>query len=72
MLFYCQFLSNFQGAAALIQMRSLSYIVIRNMEEDHKMKQVLIITSSIDETTTYIEEYDCDTEHRVQAIPDRI
>ncbi len=36
------------------------------------MKQVLIITSSIDETTTYIEEYDCDTEHRVQAIPDRI
>ncbi len=32
MLFYCQFLSNFQGAAALIQMRSLSYIVIRNME----------------------------------------
>ena len=39
---------------------------------DHKMKQVLIITSSIDETSTYIEEYDCDTEHRVQAIPDRI
>ncbi len=36
------------------------------------MKQVLIITSSIDETTTYIEEYDCDTEHRVQAITDRI
>ena len=32
MLFYCQFLLNFQGAAALIQMRSLSYIVIRNME----------------------------------------
>ena len=33
MLFYCQFLSNFQGAAALIQMRSLSLKYINEAGE---------------------------------------
>ena len=30
MLFYCQFLLNFQGASALIQMRSLSDLDVNN------------------------------------------